>query len=75
MTNVVPDSPANDAGLVGNIGPGGDFILAIDGQPVKDSSELVSYLVFETIVGQTIDLTVLRQGEEVEIPLTLGARP
>ena len=47
VTNVVPDSPANDAGLVGNIGPGGDFILAIDGQPVKDSSELVSYLVFD----------------------------
>jgi len=75
VTNVVPESPADAAGLIGNIGPGGDFILAIDGQPVKDSSELVSYLVFETVVGQTIDLTVLRSGEEVEIPLTLGARP
>jgi 2-alkenal reductase len=75
VTNVVPGSPAAEAGLMGNIGPGGDFIVAVDGQPVKDSSELVSYLVFETVVGQTIELSVLRDSEEIEIPLTLGARP
>jgi len=26
-------------------------------------------------VGQTLQVTVLRQDEEVQLPLTLGARP
>lgn len=75
VTNVVAGTPAASAGLVGSLGPGGDFIVAIDGSSVKDSSALISYLVFETEVGQTVDLTVIRDGEEVIIPLTLGARP
>lgn len=75
VTNVVAGTPAASAGLVGSLGPGGDFIVAIDGSNVKDSSALISYLVFETEVGQTVDLTVIRDGEEVIIPLTLGARP
>jgi S1-C subfamily serine protease len=32
-------------------------------------------LIFEAEVGQTIELTVLRDGEELTIPLTLGRRP
>jgi 2-alkenal reductase len=75
VTNVVPDTPADRAGLIGEIGPGGDFIRAIDGQRIKDSSELISYLVFETEVGQTIELSVLRDNEEIVVPLILGARP
>ncbi|MFQ5398376.1 MAG: S1C family serine protease [Anaerolineae bacterium] len=75
ITDVTPDSPADEAGLIGNNGPGGDFIVAIDGQPVEDSADLISYLVFETEVGQEIKLSVLRNNEEVEIPLVLGARP
>jgi S1-C subfamily serine protease len=37
--------------------------------------DLTGYLVFEAEVGQTITLTVIRDGEQVDIPLTLGARP
>jgi S1-C subfamily serine protease len=50
-------------------------VVAIDGNPVVDFSDLNSYLVFETGPGQTIELTVWRDGETREIPLTLGARP
>ncbi|MBE2201069.1 MAG: trypsin-like peptidase domain-containing protein [Anaerolinea sp.] len=75
ITSVVPGSPAATARLVGNAGRGGDYILAVDGNPVRDSSELISYLVFETEVGQTIELTVLRNGKEIVVPLTLSARP
>lgn len=75
VTDVTPGSPADEAGLVGEEGPGGDLIVAIDGQPVTTSDDLISYLVFETAVGQTVDLTVIRNDEEVVLPLTLGARP
>jgi 2-alkenal reductase len=75
ITDVSPDTPAEDAGLVGAEGPGGDLIVAINGQPVVTSDDLISYLVFETVVGQTVDLTVFRDGEEIVLPLTLGARP
>ena len=82
VINVVPGTPAEDAGLIasgntatGELLPGGDYILAVNGDAVKDSAELISYLFFETEIGETIDLTVLRNGAEVSIPLTLGVRP
>ena len=75
VTSVVPNTPADDAGLIGSTGSSGDYIVAVDGTSIRDSSELISYLVFETVVGQTIDLTVLRNGEEIVVPLELGARP
>jgi serine protease Do len=64
-------APASRSGLR----PGGDYIIAVDGHPLSDSAELISYLVFETQVGDTIELTVLRDGEEITLPLTLEPRP
>ncbi len=75
ITDVSAGTPAEEAGLIGREGPGGDLIIAIDGHPIQDSDSLISYLVFETEVGQTIDLTVIREKEEIIVPLTLGARP
>lgn len=82
VTNVSNETPAETAGLVGSgitdIGeplPGGDLIIAVDGVPVGNTDDLISFLVFETQMGQTIDLTVIRDGEEMNIPLTLGERP
>ncbi len=42
---------------------------------MSDFSNLNSYLVFQAKVGQTIQVTVMRNGEEMTIPVTLGARP
>lgn len=75
VTNVSSGTPADDAGLIGAEGPGGDLIVAIDNQPVITSDDLISYLVFETVAGQTVNLTVIRDGQEIILPLTLGERP
>ncbi|MFO7623772.1 MAG: trypsin-like peptidase domain-containing protein [Anaerolineales bacterium] len=71
-------SPAERAGLRPadvNTGRGGDLIVEIDDQPIRNFSDLNSYLVFQTSVGQTIDITVLRGNQRVNVPLTLGERP
>jgi S1-C subfamily serine protease len=78
LVGVAPGGPADDAGLIAanrTTGRGGDLIIAVDGQSVADFTDLNSYLVFHTKVGQTVELTLLRNGETVEVPLTLGERP
>jgi 2-alkenal reductase len=82
VTDVTPNSPAEEAGLQASgindtvgILPGGDFIIAVDGRPVSEPDDLISFLVFDAEVGQTITLTVIRDGEQIEVPLTLGERP
>ncbi len=78
VISVTPGGPADRAGLIAadpRTGEGGDLITEIDGRPIADFSDLNSYLVFETQVGQTIEVTVLRDGGRVDLPLTLGERP
>ena len=54
---------------------GGDVIIAYDGQTVKSSDDLITLLARNGVVGQTVVLTVLRDGEQLDVPVTLGARP
>ncbi len=85
IQEVVPDGPAAQAGLRGGtrevevrgvrILVGGDIMTAIDGHPVSSFDELVSYLVNRTEVGQTVTLTILRDGQERQVRVTLGERP
>ncbi len=83
VTEVVPGGPADHAGLRGGrretaipgLLAGGDLIIAIDDQPVKKFADLLSFLFKYTEPGQQVVLTVIRENEEVEIPLTIGARP
>jgi 2-alkenal reductase len=78
LLNITPGSPADDAGLISadpTSGQGGDLVIAIEGVPVADFDELNRYLVFSTSVGQTVELTVLRNGQERIVKLTLGERP
>mgnify|MGYP002863441073 FL=1 len=77
VVGVSSDSPAGRAGLRAadpNTGRGGDLVVAIDGRSVRDFNELNSYLVFSTEPGQVIELTVLRDGAELTLSVTLGAR-
>lgn len=82
ITCVNEDGPAAEAGLIGastcgdpDLNPGGDLIIAIDNQPISQFSELLSYLLKYSEVGQVVTLTVLREGETIDLPLTIGARP
>jgi 2-alkenal reductase len=83
VTDITAEGPAEIAGIIAapagqgpiGVGPGGDLIIAIDDREVKDFHDLISYLVFETEVGQTVQVTVLREGGRVVVPVTLGQRP
>ena len=78
VTGITPDAPADEAGLIAasrSDGRGGDLIVAINNHMVEDTEALIAYLVFESTVGQTVNLTVIRDGETINLPMTLGARP
>ena len=76
VVNVGPGSPAAQAGLIsGQNSRAGDIILAIDDTTIRNPDDLISHLVFETEVGQTVQLTILRNGQTITVPLTLSERP
>ncbi len=78
LVSITEGSPADEAGLKaasGTTGRGGDLIIAIDERPIADFDDLNSYLALDTSVGQTITIRVLRDGETLDVPLTLGERP
>ena len=64
----VPEGPAAEAGI-----ESGDVILSFDGTDVADTRELVR-IVGNAEVGATIDLEVFRDGETVDLAVTLGRR-
>ena len=51
-----------------------DIITAINGEPVVLVGDILTYLARYTRPGDVVDLTVLRDGEEIVIPVTLGQR-
>jgi serine protease Do len=60
---------------VSGVSTGGDVIVRMDGTPIRDEQALASFLALETRPDDTISVTVLRNGEERTVELTLGARP
>ena len=85
VIDVMPNSPAEKAGLKGNdreieiegsqTRVGGDVIIAIDGQSLPEMDDLIAYLAGKTEVGQEVSLTILRDGKEETFSVTLAARP
>ena len=77
VSTVSPGGPAATAGLRGGNaqGLGGDIITAVNNHPVTGIEDLVGYLVQHTVVGETINLQIIRDGNNLSLPLTLGARP
>ena len=82
ITSVVPGGPAEQAGLQAGtqntstgVGSGGDLIIAIDGKPVKTFDEMLSYLIVNKGPGDVVTLTVMRGDQQLDVPVTLGARP
>ncbi|MDY7082140.1 MAG: PDZ domain-containing protein, partial [Halobacteria archaeon] len=54
---------------------GGDIIISIEGTSINSNEELAGYLMTHTQPGETIDITVLRDGETQTVQVTLGERP
>ena len=85
VIEVVPESPSQEAGLrpseqqieTGGVEAriGGDVIVAIDDQPVEGFEDLVTYLARNVSAGEAASLTVLRDGREETVQVTLAARP
>ncbi|MET4077524.1 trypsin-like peptidase domain-containing protein [Janibacter sp. UYMM211] len=64
---VVPDGPADKAGV-----EAGDVITKIDGRRVSDNDQLVVRIRAKA-VGDTVQLTVQRDGRERQLTMTLEA--
>ncbi|WKZ43151.1 MAG: trypsin-like peptidase domain-containing protein [Anaerolineales bacterium] len=83
VVSVVPGSPADKAGIragdtptsINGLNAGGDLIIAFDGKEVKTFDDLLSYLITTKSPGDTVVLTVLRDGKPVDVTVTLGTRP
>jgi len=85
VEEVMSNSPADKAGLKAsnkqvtiegaNAIVGGDVITAIDNQPVTSMDDLIAYLARSTKVDQQVTLTLLRDGKQKTVDVTLAARP
>jgi serine protease Do len=85
VIEVTADGPASEAGLRpseqqieirgSEVQIGGDVIVAIDDEPVAEFDDLVTYLARNTSAGDTVSLTILRDGREETVRVTLAPRP
>jgi S1-C subfamily serine protease len=84
VMEVVSGGPAESAGLQegdrnvtlngAEVLVGGDVIVGINGEEIRGISDVLLYLAREAEVGEEVELTVIRDGEEIEVPLTLQSR-
>jgi S1-C subfamily serine protease len=85
VMNVTEGGPADLAGLQpgkrtveidgADYTLGGDVIVGINGEEMRDIEDILSFLASEVEVGEEVSIEVLRDGERVEVPLTLQDRP
>ena len=66
---IAPGSPAEKAGL-----KAGDIVIAIEGITV-DSEHPLDALLTSYAPGQSVKLTILRDGAQMDLSVTLGTRP
>jgi S1-C subfamily serine protease len=84
VAEVVPNGPADDAGLQGGdhkiqfqvarVTTGGDVILSVDGHRLVRPDDLAS-LIAAHAPGEQVTLEILRDGERKQVEVTLGVRP
>jgi 2-alkenal reductase len=69
ITAVVPDGPADEAGI-----REGDIVTAI-GSERMDAQTTFSEALFDHQPGETVPVTVIRSGQERQLQVTLARRP
>ncbi|PTL38849.1 S1C family serine protease [Alkalicoccus saliphilus] len=67
LEGVEPDTPAADGGL-----EEGDVIVELDGEEIKDAHDLRRYLYSDVSIGDTMEITFYRDGEEQTTEITLA---
>jgi len=83
IVEVSRNGPASDAGIRGgtietifsDLPAGGDLIIAVDEEPIRSFSDLLAYLVTNKSPGDEMEITVLREGQETVLMVTLEKRP
>ena len=85
VETVTAGSPADKAGIKAGenqitidgqqISVGGDVIIKYNDLVVKSSDDLVTFLARYGKVGENINLTLLRNGQEIKVTCTIAARP
>jgi S1-C subfamily serine protease len=80
IEKVTPGGPAAAAGIRGGSKPilglqelrvGGDVIIAIDGKEVTSGMDL-NLLLNRAQPGDTVTLTIIRDGKRMDVPVKLG---
>jgi S1-C subfamily serine protease len=84
VARVVPDGPADAAGLQGSdqkinfqgqrVSAGGDVIVAVDGHKIASEADLPR-LISRFNPGETVALEIVRDGRTRSIDVKLGQRP
>ena len=85
VQSVEPGTGAEKAGLRGGSQPrevgsrrlavGGDIIVAIDGQKVRRPEDFIAYLELNRKANENVTLTIIRDGQQRDVQVTLGERP
>lgn len=85
VTSLTSGGPADNAGIRAGtrqvqvsgtiVITGGDVIIALNGVRIRSGDDLSAYLEASTLPGQTIQVTILRDNNELTMPLILGKRP
>ena len=85
IAQVSNGGPADDAGIQGgtqqttvggqSVIIGGDIIIALSGTRIKGTDDLSTFMEEHTLPGQTINVTIVRNGQDMTVQLTVGTRP
>ena len=81
IINIIENSPSAKAGLRADPDLAtteafsGDIITGINSTSVRSSSDIRSYIEQNANVGDTVTLTIVRDGKEQQMPVVLEARP
>ena len=81
VDSIVKDGPADKVGVNGSITDqygekhGGNIITAVDGHNVIQIEDFISYLEEQKKVGDKITLTIYRNGQFLDLEMTLQERP
>ena len=85
VVELIEGGPADQAGILDSTDTvsiegftysvGGDVIIGIDGMIMETFYELQVYLTRNTMPGDIVTMNLIRDGEVLDVPFTLGSRP